>query len=128
MEEKNVNISGSGLKCDNPKCDWKDDTIELEKFGDWVNRPCPKCGENVLTEEDHKHAKNLLDAISVLNSLTPGEIKLLNDNTPDDLIDALKKTDFFKDAKGIENLDGTKDVTMTIESHGGIRITEVKPK
>jgi len=41
----------SGIKCDH--CDFKDETVEFKDYGLWLNKPCPKCGENLLTREDY---------------------------------------------------------------------------
>ena len=49
-----VEIVGGGLKCDNPNCEWHDDSIKVEDYKDWVNVPCPSsCGSNLLTEDDY---------------------------------------------------------------------------
>jgi predicted RNA-binding Zn-ribbon protein involved in translation (DUF1610 family) len=45
------------VKCDNQKCNYKipnptkDIGVDLTPY---VNMPCPKCGENLLTEKDYK--------------------------------------------------------------------------
>lgn len=49
-----------GLKCDNPECDYQDKTIPVENFIAWVNRPCPKCGSNLLTQADYENVQTLL--------------------------------------------------------------------
>lgn len=40
------------VQCDNPKCEYKK-PLELSQFKDYVNKPCPDCGENLLTERDY---------------------------------------------------------------------------
>jgi ssDNA-binding Zn-finger/Zn-ribbon topoisomerase 1 len=45
-------ILSTGLKCDNPKCDWNE-TIKVEDHKKWIGKPCPKCGEVVLTQQDY---------------------------------------------------------------------------
>jgi ssDNA-binding Zn-finger/Zn-ribbon topoisomerase 1 len=47
------------IVCDNPKCDFKikNETGEFdEETIQYVNMPCPKCGENLLTEKDYLDA------------------------------------------------------------------------
>lgn len=44
--------SVSGIKCDNPECDFRDDTVKFEDYPQWLNRPCPMCGANLLTQAD----------------------------------------------------------------------------
>jgi ssDNA-binding Zn-finger/Zn-ribbon topoisomerase 1 len=39
--------------CDNPQCDYKIPYSEEDKdIAKYLNKPCPKCGENLLTESD----------------------------------------------------------------------------
>lgn len=45
-----LELTGGGLVCDNPKCDWEDMTIKIEDYPKHVNMSCPNCGDNVLTE------------------------------------------------------------------------------
>ena len=42
-----------GIKCDNPNCDYRDDSIKKEDYLSFVNKPCPKCGSNLLTQKDY---------------------------------------------------------------------------
>jgi hypothetical protein len=47
-------ISVRGLECDNPKCDWKDDTddtISTDNCAQWMDKTCPKCGQNLFTDD-----------------------------------------------------------------------------
>lgn len=55
MEQENL------VECDNPRCDFKvknesgDPYVNIDEY---LNVPCPKCGENLLTEEDlHNYTK-----------------------------------------------------------------------
>ena len=57
-----LEINMSGLKCDNPTCDY------VEK---WVNVKCPKCGEILLTEADYNNTKFLLGIIDLGNKIFP---------------------------------------------------------
>jgi len=43
----------SGIKCDKPLCDYRDDDVAFEEYGEWVNKPCPKCQSNLLTKRDY---------------------------------------------------------------------------
>lgn len=52
-----------GIKCDNPECDYKDMSVKYEDYHEWLNRPCPKCGWNLLTQADYD-TTNLLMKIS----------------------------------------------------------------
>jgi len=56
FSEKAVKISG--LKCD--VCDYKDDSINVENYFDYINFPCPKCGQPLLTKADYDNVQLLL--------------------------------------------------------------------
>lgn len=46
-----IKASISGIKCDH--CDFRDGTVKwLEHYEAWLNKPCPKCHNNLLTPED----------------------------------------------------------------------------
>ena len=125
MKEKNIEFigTGGGLKCDNPNCDWSDASIEFKDMAKWLNKPCPICGENLLTEEDYKNAQALFAAINILNEMSSEEI--------DDIasvidIEELKKSNILKNTKGIENL-GQEKVIVSFSTHKTIEIKEITP-
>lgn len=64
---QNAEIKFNGLKCD--YCDWKDKTIPVEQFKHYLNKPCPKCGHNILTKRDYKVVKRLLFFTKIINRL-----------------------------------------------------------
>jgi predicted nucleic-acid-binding Zn-ribbon protein len=44
------------IVCDNPNCDYKVVNTGKNSFQDiskYINKPCPKCGCNLLTEKDY---------------------------------------------------------------------------
>ncbi len=53
--EQNLKISG--IKCDN--CSYKDDSVKFEDYLEWLNKPCPDCGENLLTQKDYDYCINM---------------------------------------------------------------------
>lgn len=50
MSEPAVIIKIHGLKCDAVGCDFSDENAAPDETS--LNRPCPKCGANLLTEAD----------------------------------------------------------------------------
>jgi len=46
-------INISGLKCDN--CEWRNDTIQFEDYPANIGKPCPHCGNNLLTQQEFDH-------------------------------------------------------------------------
>lgn len=71
-EETGIEHQISGIQCDNEDCDFVDDTASFEEYEKWLNKPCPKCGYNLLTLE------NLLEILetSVQLKLLNGQIKI----------------------------------------------------
>jgi hypothetical protein len=55
-----MDMNIGGIKCDNPECDFRDDSVELGEYSLWLNRPCPKCGANLLTQADYEAVNRLL--------------------------------------------------------------------
>lgn len=41
-----------GIKCDTNGCGWYDDDVSVIDYKSWLNKPCPKCGGNLLTQKD----------------------------------------------------------------------------
>lgn len=71
----NIEITKSGIQCDNPSCDYNDADIEVTK--DIIDTPCPKCGENLLTEEDYYIYEHFLLNVDFINSLPAHELNEL---------------------------------------------------
>ena len=80
-EENKIKLEGSGIKCDNPECDYKDMTVAVDDYPNWVDKPCPKCGENLLTKEDYLAVKQLYAVIELLNAKPDEEIAELTKTT-----------------------------------------------
>jgi hypothetical protein len=51
---KNENFDMAGIKCDNVHCGYRDDSVLSKDYKDYVDKPCPKCGSNLLTQKDYK--------------------------------------------------------------------------
>jgi hypothetical protein len=64
---KGVTITGGGLKCDNPLCDYKDMSIPTTEYKKYVDCPCPKCGSNLLTKADYRSSKIINGIVKVIN-------------------------------------------------------------
>jgi hypothetical protein len=83
--KQNIELIESGLKCDNPKCDWEDKTISFKDYEKYIDSPCPKCGENILTQEDYNMAVLFHASVDLVNSLSDEELKAINYENLDDL-------------------------------------------
>lgn len=66
-----IEMNIHGIKCDNPNCDFVDMSVKVEDYEQWLNKPCPKCGENLLTESDYKNTQLLLKITKVMNKILP---------------------------------------------------------
>lgn len=129
--EKNVEITESGLQCDNPNCDWTDVTVKFDDYRDWLNKPCPKCGDNVLTDEDYANAELLRKGIDRVNAMTAEELDAFNalvGVSPETLMKYLEDSKLFKVADlGVLKDNPFDALTMTVHTHKGINITDIKP-
>jgi L-cysteine desulfidase len=123
MEQQRIEVRSGGLQCDNPTCDWTDPTIQVEDYKQWLNAPCPKCGENVLTEEDLENTLLLRSLASLVNNIPEehfeGFIKDLAE------INSAKTDEDFKEKYNLP--EDTERITMTFDVHKGIHIKDVKP-
>jgi hypothetical protein len=119
---KNIEITETGLKCDSPTCDWKDESIKHEDFINWVNKPCPICKENLLTEEDFKNSELIHAAIELINGLPPEEVAVLTDSLLKQCgLQYLKESGLILNPELLSG--GDKMVSGTIDSHKGIKMT-----
>lgn len=71
-----------GLKCDAPDCNYSDMNIDVKNYINYVNSPCPDCGENLLTEADYELVKNIMGITDIINEEfdgvdLPGELEYL---------------------------------------------------
>jgi hypothetical protein len=109
-KQPNVVVSSGGVKCDNKSCDYIDKTATVERYSEYLNKPCPKCGENLLTEEDYKLAQQLNALANFINSLSQEQIQELNK------------------AQGVE-VDpelANKKVSVTFNAHDSISIEKIE--
>ena len=119
-------MSETGLQCDNPECDWTDVSISFSEYKEWIDKPCPKCGMNLLTQEDYLRSEMLRLSFELINSLPLEEVaKLSAGIVPADL----KNHPMFAGAKGLSNLDAKEGTAViTVETHKEVTITETKLK
>ena len=111
MENFNMN----GLVCDNPKCDWEDTSIELEDFEKYIDYPYPKCGESILTPEDHQLAVDFVEMVKSVENLSKEE--------QDALVKFIGGEEELKRQFGIP-LD-KKDFTIGVKLHKGVSVKSV---
>ena len=57
----------SQIKCDTPVCGYRDNRVQFKDYPEWINKPCPKCGGNLLTNADMDTCIKSLITIDKIN-------------------------------------------------------------
>lgn len=86
-----------GIKCDTVDCDFREDTVKVEDYPEWLNKPCEKCGGNLLTQEDYDAVQMMLEITKMFNSKLPPR-------KPNEKLAAVKV-----------EMNGTGNINMTME-------------
>ena len=94
-----LEINIGGIKCDNPNCDFMDMSVKVEDYDKWLNKPCPKCGENLLTDDDYRNIQFLLGMEELANKIYP------------------KIEDNESIVKATINMNGTGDMNVAIDDN-----------
>jgi hypothetical protein len=123
MEQQRIEIASGGLQCDSPTCDWTDPTIQVDDYPKWLNAPCPKCGENVLTEEDLENTLLLRSIASLVNNIPEEHFEDFMKDLAE--INSAKSDENFKEKYNLP--EDTERISVTFDVHKGIHIKEVKP-
>lgn len=100
MKDKRVEFESSGLKCDN--CDYYNGDVESKDYINHINEPCPKCGENLLTQSDYDLHLKLIDAVNFVNNLSEESLNKL----------------------GIASGDESNEKVFRVDLHDGVKFTE----
>ena len=95
-----ITATPKGIKCDNNECDYEDMSVDPADYPNWVNKPCPKCGSNLLTEEDFSLFKGIMEMIDNINK-DPEMIKL-SEESDEELV------------HGVIRMNGTGTASMEI--------------
>lgn len=104
-EMNNIDMNISGLKCDN--CDYSDDSVKLEDYEQSIGKPCPNCGESLLTKEDYDGVMQMVQAIEMLNTFSEADLDTIADNlSPDQIDGALDMMNQLKMTKTGDTDDG----------------------
>jgi len=62
---KAIKLNIKRIKCDNR--DYRDNSARLEDYESYLNKPCPWCGANLLTQKDFNTIKRLIAVANFLN-------------------------------------------------------------
>lgn len=63
IERQQISI----ITCDNPNCDYTEPYTDETDLALFIDKPCPKCGEQLLTPEDYLLHKKLTKNINFIN-------------------------------------------------------------
>ena len=57
------------IKCDNPQCNYEIPlTGKVQNYlKNYINMPCPNCGQNLLTEKDYELSVNMFKYVNFIN-------------------------------------------------------------
>ena len=78
-DKQYVTVNVTYIQCDANGCDYiTHDDVSNETLVNFLNKPCPKCGENLLTQEDFSEFDNHLKLASVM-SLVVDKIAPMSD-------------------------------------------------
>lgn len=69
--DKALQLNVMGIKCDNKSCNYINKNVLVEDYIKWLNKPCPKCGENLLTQEDYDNVRGMIKFIEMMNNFMP---------------------------------------------------------
>ena len=121
------NIEIKGIKCDS--CDYHDDSVEYKDYPSWINKHCPKCNANLLTQEDFDSCEMMIEMSNNIADNVPMEHleqmqKSFNDQglSDSDLHDFVNNLSFgeIKDAfsliKNMFNTQATEKITNNIDT------------
>lgn len=69
--EKAIQLDIGGIKCDTEGCEYRDESVKVEEYLNWLNKPCPRCNGNLLTQSDYNNVQMLLSIEKMMNEIFP---------------------------------------------------------
>lgn len=97
---KNVELNIYGLKCDNASCDYEDMSVPREDYEQSIGKPCPKCGESLLTQEDYDKVLLMEESVRITNLFSPEQIEEMTANISEE--DAVKIREYMTTIHGVD--------------------------
>ena len=106
----NVELNIVGLKCDN--CDWIDMSIPFSEYENNINRPCPKCGQSILTQEDYEECLAMVKAAEIINNIPEQNLPKIEELSQEQIDMGLD----FINKHGLKKIEENPDGTETWSS------------
>lgn len=78
-EQKAIKTKEHFLKCDKDQCTYEEIVKNIDSS--YINKPCPMCGSNLLTKQDHDDFLELTQQLEIINSFSIEELKQLGFET-----------------------------------------------
>lgn len=101
------------IECDNLECDYET-LIPQELIETMIDKPCPKCGENLLTQEDYEDSREVVEAmktmVDVINSMSEEELEEMTKDI--ELPEGVNKDDIV--SLGVKSHKGKLDMITKI--------------
>ena len=112
-QEPHAEINIEGIQCDAPGCDFVDMSIQVSQYEEYINKPCPKCGANLLTQKDHDTIMALIESVRISNTFTEEELRVIQESMTPEEID--RSLDMINDAglKMVERYEDGKEFWST---------------
>lgn len=121
---KLITITITGVKCDNEGCDYIDNDVSRDNYLEYVNKPCPRCGSILLTEEDYKAVLALEEVEASFDIDLPSDLLSLGGETDYEIkMDGTGSVDFVKQDSKIDPVD-RRELDYILEEGGDPEIEE----
>lgn len=63
-----MKVENLKVKCD--KCNYKEENIQFNELSKYVNKPCPKCGDVLVTIEEYNTLLFINNSIKNINKIS----------------------------------------------------------
>lgn len=67
MTNQVITIKVSGIRCDNKDCNYEDNTVTRLNYPEYIDKPCPKCGDILLTQKDFEAFASIENMVADFN-------------------------------------------------------------
>lgn len=125
---ENAEVDISGLKCDNPTCNYNDPSVPFSDYEQSINKPCPDCGESLLTQSDYDQVMQMVKAVELMNTYSQEDLDKmaagLSEEDIDKALDVMNKLKLKKtgeDEDGMETWSGSLGKDIRNESRRNLK-------
>ena len=84
MKQYTIPVYADVIKCDNEECGWEDKIVTDDQYQDYIDKPCPCCGENLLTREAYENVMRMKAFVMQAN-------EWIKENVPQEKIDEIRE-------------------------------------